>query len=233
MSAHDPHHDTHDEALSAFLAEAPDEATALRTAFESSPWAGCASCRERIEEHLTLARRLDALGHQEREERVAQPVTPTAPGRAEAALRERLMGREQTLPPRAPSRRPPSWAWLAALAAGLLVFVWLRSGERRVDPGPVLGTGLVLEHPVGEVESLTPFTWQGEDPGAGWYRIQVWPEGGTPPLDSGPLHTTSWSPSPEALQGCSRIRWRVELYGGAGDGDLLDAKDEWAQLSSH
>ena len=228
MSLHRREH--HEEALAALLT-ADDAAGRTRVAFEASPLARCAECRGRYEQHAELAQRLDALGRLEEDDLAATlAAPPVEPGPAEEALRQRLASGAR--PARA--RRAP-WGWIAAaVAAGLALVLWLRRVERPREPGPILGSGIVTVHPVGEVDSFAPFTWEHAGSGAGWYRVIVMPAGSeTTPTDSGALRTTSWNPEPAVMAAWGdEIRYRVEVYGGAGGSSFLDSVGAWAKLSS-
>lgn len=236
MNRHE--HDGHAEALAAWLGARADLPGEAQAAFEASPWKDCASCREEVGEHHALARRLEAVGRAERADLSAARRAPApAAGPAEEALRRAILADARRSARASSSARLP-WGWIAAAAAAVLALaVWVRREGRDAgpgDPGPLLGAEIELLHPRDEVASFAPFQWRDRAPRVGWYRVVVLPVGREDePLDSGPLRATSWTPEPAlAARFGTEIHWRLEVYGGAGEGDLIESVGAWARLSS-
>ena len=186
---------------------------------------------------------LAALGDDERASiRRAQEVD-AAPGDAEAALaayasRDVPDARVPTsMPDAMPKRRqgPVRRTWIAA--AAVLVFAYLAQTfwlDTPRDPSTtagdvLLGPGVQLVHPRGEVDEYAPFDWNAEGPDGGFFVVRVRDlddpsfELVSPRLTEGP-----WTPDQASeLAWPARIRWTVEFYSGKG---VLDP--EWIHSAS-
>jgi len=241
MSAHDV---THDELLAEIVTADGDS----REAFERSELASCVACRATFEEQLELCGQLDALGVAERAalQDAFRGPAPAA-GRAEAALRARILQDTARAPAstageRAPrgsrtpasARRPWAWAGLAAAAALVVLFLQLQGGDPPAGPpsGPspdvILGETFEVLGPVGEVDLFDTFRWRGELPPGGWYQVVLYArtaDGGFEErAESDRLSAPSWTPAAAVLADLPReIRWTVQVYRGSGQGDLVDS----------
>lgn len=218
-------HATHEAELAELLGDGGDPLARLG----ASPLAGCPECRAWLERHATLARDLEALGLDEREERTRDGKAPRlAPGPAEAALRARIVA--DTRPPASAVRRGLLAVAAVLVATGLL---WWTVG-RQDAPAPWLGGEPELVHPVGVVDAFVPFTWRGGEVGPStWYQVVVTPPGSPRSFESGPLHEPRWEPDPQDVaRWGDEIDWRLEVYRGTGAGDLAASVPGSARLSS-
>lgn len=217
-------HETHEARLAELLAADGDALARLA----ASPQADCPRCRAWLERHAALARDLEALGREERDDRARDTAAPRGtPGAAEAALRARILA--DTRPRASAARR----GWLAAAVALATTALLWWTAARRTAPVPWLGDDPELVHPLEEVEAFTPFTWRGGEVGPSvWYQVVVTPSGSRETFESGPLHEPRWDPDPQDVQRWGdAIEWRLEVYRGTGAGDLAASVPGSARLS--
>ncbi len=226
MSEHDA--EAHDEALERVL-----EATEPRRAFEGSPLAGCAACREELEDLLGLTGELDGLGRSERDGlREGLALPGVLPGRAEAALRAHAARgageRRRTM------RRVIGLA-AALVAASALVLV-LRAREGPLPDGGFLGDDAETAQPEGAVEDFSSFSWTDALPAEGWFRVVVYREDAAELAsiaESPRLAEPRWSPPPSLHASWpDSIVWKLEIHRGSGPGDLAGSSLHRAWRSS-
>jgi hypothetical protein len=196
----------HEAALVELLTDAADP----RGAFEASPLAQCALCREIARDHFELTERLAGLGAVERAALAEAEVAPPVAGAAEQALRDHIASSTADR-----SRRPLSSAirWIALAAAALLVaalwMFWSPSTER----DPRLGSGETGALPQGPDADFSHFTWSVPLPPGGWYEVVVFGAESQDDFEkrSRRLLDNQWNPSDHASWP-RRIRWRLDVY---------------------
>jgi hypothetical protein len=216
-------HVNHADALRTLLIADGDP----RPRFEASELATCAECARIVAEHRRLLDELERLGGDERASLAAARSIATAPGRAEAALRQRILDDVARAP--APERRRRRWiaTALAAAAFVAIAFVALRwRAAHPADDDHVLGGTARLLHPRGSVESFAPFRWNVELPAGGHFVVHV--DGQGVDLDSPWLTAQEWTPD-DTSKWPAKIRWRLEVYRASGPGDLVASYVEWAE----
>lgn len=191
--------------------------------FESSELAQCGDCRGIVEEHLRLVADLEVLGNDERADFEAADHVSASPGRAEAALREHILGE--------PTTRPWRWQQLLALAGAALITATLwflfPAEDVQLDGGGVLGPEARLVHPIGDdVESFVPFRWNVKAPPGGHFILTIEGEGFS--HETGRLTAQEWSPE-EPLEFPEKIQWTLSVYRAGGSGDPFASFLEWAE----
>jgi hypothetical protein len=155
------------------------------------------------------------------------PASPVSTGPdVEGLLNEALSGSAgaragataATALPRPRSTRgwPVAAATLAAaLLAVLLWRPWLAPDSAQIlDPGPTLGSGLRLTHPLGEADGIDEFRWEYDlEPGQ-YFIVSVFDPGDRlHPLTTSPeLEHAAWKPDPVEMQAWpDTFEWQVSV----------------------
>lgn len=196
-----------------------------RAAFEASELVEDPELVERFEELMDAKDLLETAGRDAFEEIEEAGGLRGAPGQQRVG--DVLQGlADEAAPSGATPARPQtrsvaaSWRWfVAAAAAGLLAFVWLRGLE---DPGPqrpylLNGSDAELVRPIGEVADFDIFQWKAVRPPGGWYVLRIRSADGAILVATEELTETLWRPAdhdplPDDVR---HISWEVEVHDGA------------------
>ena len=224
----DEHDDRHEEELRLLVCDAED----ARAALAASPLAGCEACHEVLDALLDADARMTELGRAGRAELAELLERGGAPetGSAEERALEEILGEARKRTSR-PARRLVATA--AAAAVFLLAF-FLWPAPRVVERGVLLGEETPLSSPVGAVDAYAPFAWEVERPENGWFEVSVFAPGASRPLLVSPrIRESPWTPAAEELERLpDRIRWRLDVHGGASASDVLRSLQASAELRS-
>lgn len=188
-----------------------------------------ARCRRDPAFARRLAELQDTAETLERAAAEAHAVRRAAAGMRDTPGEDRLA---RVLGPRTRGPALKRVLWVGAAAAGIVVAVLLRRGEREHDEEPLwMGAEVVrIQHPRGRVTDYAPILWDGHLPPRAEYRITI--EADAAADAAGPTFLehrtteTQWTPPAEDLSRLGdRIRVEVAVFvdGQFVDGDSSEA----------